>query len=118
MSVLSLTKVIELSSYEVERYFQVSTASWRVVLEVAGLLQGREAQLLKFQGMFMKSLVKIIKRSERKVTDDTGISLARTTGQRTTEMIVRSWIIESRERRDAVCQLQTIRWKIGRTLRG
>ncbi len=68
----------------------------------------------------MKSLVKIMKRAEREVTCDTEISSARTTGQRTTERIVRSWIIESLERRDAaVCQLQdAIRRKIGGSLRG
>jgi hypothetical protein len=67
----------------------------------------------------MKSLVKIMKRAQREATYDTEISSARTTGQRTTERIVRSWIIESRKRRDAaVSQLQcAIRWS-GGSLRG
>jgi hypothetical protein len=96
----------------------VSIASSRVVLEVAGLLQG-ESPATKISEDVMTRLVKIMKRAERQATYDTEISSARTTGQSTTEMIVRSWIIESRERRDAdVCQFQTIRRKIGGTMRG
>lgn len=47
----------------------------------------------------MKTPVKIIKREDRKVTHDVAISSSRTKRQRTTEVIVKSWIIESRERR-------------------
>ena len=49
----------------------------------------------------MKTPVKIIKRGDRKVTQDVPISSLRTNGQRTTEVIVKSWILESRERRRA-----------------
>ena len=49
----------------------------------------------------MKTPVKIIKREDRKVTHDVAISSSRTERQRTTEVIVKSWIIESRERRRA-----------------
>ncbi len=47
----------------------------------------------------MKTPIKIMKRDNRKVTDDAEISSARTNRQRTTEVIVKSWIIEFRERR-------------------
>jgi len=49
----------------------------------------------------MKTPIKIMKRDDRKVTDDAETSSARTKRQRTTEVIVKSWIIESRERRRA-----------------
>jgi|GEM_PF-2394414 len=49
----------------------------------------------------MKSLIKIRKRDDKKVTHDVEISLAKTNRQRTTAVIVKSWIIESRERRRA-----------------
>jgi len=42
-----------------------------------------------------------MKRDDRKVTHDAEISSAKTNPQRTTEVIVKSWIIESRERRRA-----------------
>ena len=42
-----------------------------------------------------------MKRDDRKVTHDAEISSAKTNQQRTTEVIVKSWIIESRERRRA-----------------
>jgi len=47
----------------------------------------------------MKTPIKIIKRDDRKVTHDAEISSAKTNRQRTTEVIVKSWIIESRQRR-------------------
>ena len=61
-----------------------------------------------------------MKRAEREVTGDTETSSARTSGQRRTEMTLRSWIIESRERRHAaVSQLQdAVRRKIGGAARG
>ena len=40
-----------------------------------------------------------MKREDRKVTHDVAISVTRTKRRRTTEVIVKSWIIESRERR-------------------
>jgi len=49
----------------------------------------------------MKTPIKIMKRDDRKVTHDVEISSARTKRQRTTAVIVKSWIIESRERRRA-----------------
>jgi len=49
----------------------------------------------------MKTPIKIMKREDRKVTHDVAISSTRTERQRTTEVIVKSWIIESRERRRA-----------------
>jgi hypothetical protein len=49
----------------------------------------------------MKTPVKIIKREDRKITRDVGISSSRTKRQRTTELIIKSWIMESRERRRA-----------------
>jgi hypothetical protein len=42
-----------------------------------------------------------MRREDRKVTHDSAISSTRTKRQRTTEVIVRSWILESRERRRA-----------------
>ena len=49
----------------------------------------------------MKTPIKIMKREDRKVTHDVAISSTRVKRQRTTEVIVRSWILESRERRRA-----------------
>jgi hypothetical protein len=49
----------------------------------------------------MKTPIKIMKREDRKVTHDVAISSVKTNRQRTTEVIVKSWIIESRERRRA-----------------
>jgi len=56
---------------------------------------------LQTSRVVMKTPVKIIKREDRKVTRDVAISSSRTKHQRTTEVIVKSWIIESRERRRA-----------------
>ena len=65
-----------------------------------GLFRGREeVHLLKRQVDAMKTPIKIRKREDRKITHDVAISSTRTTRQRTTEVIVKSWIIESRERR-------------------
>jgi hypothetical protein len=47
----------------------------------------------------MKTPIKIKKRDEKKVVCDTEISTARTNAQRTTEVIVKNWIVELRERR-------------------
>ena len=49
----------------------------------------------------MKTPIKIMKREDRKVRHDVAITPTRTERQRTTEVIVKSWIIESRERRQA-----------------
>ena len=53
----------------------------------------------------MKTPIRIIKRDERKVTHDKEISSARRDRQRTSEVIVKSWIIESRERRRVASNL-------------
>ena len=66
-------------------------------------LQGlEEVHLLKRQVMFMKTPIKIRKRDDRKVIHDTEPSSAKINKQRTTEVIVKNWIIESRERRRLV----------------
>ena len=65
-----------------------------------GLLRGvRSGPPAQTSGDVMKTPIKIMKRDDRKVTDDAEISSARTNRQRTTEVIVKSWIIEFRERR-------------------
>ena len=65
-----------------------------------GLFRGaRRGPPLQTSGDVMKTPIKIRKREDRKVTHDAEISSARTNRQRTTEVIVKSWIIESRERR-------------------
>ncbi len=70
------------------------------MLEVGGPLQGaRRGPPAQTSGDVMKTPIKIMK--DRKVTNDAEISSARTNRQRTTEVIVKSWIIESRERRRA-----------------
>ena len=72
------------------------------VLEVVGLfLRQEEVRLLKRQVMFLKTPIKIRKPHDTKAVHDTEISSART-AQRTTELIVKNWIIESRERRRLV----------------
>ena len=64
----------------------------------SGVRSGPPAQT---SGDVMKSPIKIVKREDRKVIHDVAISSTRTKRQRTTEVIVKSWIIESRERRRA-----------------
>lgn len=73
-----------------------------VVLEVGPLQRARRGPpASNASGVAMKTPVKIIKREDRKVTQDVLISSSRTNGKGTTEVIVKSWIIESRERRRA-----------------
>ena len=48
----------------------------------------------------MKTTIKVVKRDDRKVTPDKEIAV-RTNRERDTAVIVKSWIIESRERRRA-----------------
>ena len=70
------------------------------MLKVGGPLQGaRRGPLAQTSGDVMKTPIKIMKREDRKVTHDVAISVTRTKRRRTTEVIVKSWIIESRERR-------------------
>ncbi len=64
----------------------------------SGARRGPPAQT---SGDVMKSPIKIVKREDMKVTHDVAISSTRTKRQRTTEVIVKSWIIEFRERRRA-----------------
>jgi hypothetical protein len=72
------------------------------------------------EGDVMKTLIRVVKRRSEDNRDDTAAArLARP--QLTTEMIIKSWIIESRERRQAaLSQLQTsIGWKeLGGSARG
>jgi hypothetical protein len=49
----------------------------------------------------MKTPIKIVRREDRNVTHDVAISSTTTKRQRTPEVIVKSWIIESRKRRRA-----------------
>jgi len=73
-----------------------------VVLEVGGPLQGAtRGPPAQTSGDVMKNPIKIVRREDRKVTHDVAISSTTTKRQRTTEVIVKSWIIESRERRRA-----------------
>jgi hypothetical protein len=73
------------------------------VLELGGPLPGaRRGPPAQTSGDFMKTPIKIMKPRDRKAIHDTEISLARTNAQRTTEVIVKNWIIESRERRRLV----------------
>ena len=73
-----------------------------VVLEVGGPLQGAtRVPPAQTSGDVMKTPIKIVRREDRNVTHDVGISSTTTKRQRTTEVIVKSWIIESRERRRA-----------------
>jgi len=72
------------------------------VLEVGGPLEGvRSGPPAQTSGDVMKTPIKIMKREDRKVTRDVATSSTRSKRQRTTEVIVKSWIIESRERRRA-----------------
>ena len=72
------------------------------MLEEGGPLQGaRRGPPAHTSGDVMKTPIKIMKREDRKVTNDKASSPTRTERHRTTEVIVKSWIIESRERRRA-----------------
>ena len=72
------------------------------MLEVGGPLQGAtRGPPAQTSGDVMKNPIKIVRREDRNVTHDVGISSTTTKRQRTTEVIVKSWIVESRERRRA-----------------
>ena len=90
-------------AYELEQtFFKVSTLLLDGCARSGGLFSGREGvHPLQTSGVVMKTPVKIIKREDRKVTHDVAISSSRIKRQRTTEVIVKNWIIESRERRRA-----------------
>lgn len=59
----------------------------------------------------MKTTSKIKKRDERKVTHDATIASPITNRQPTTEMIIKTWIIESRERRAALNSPHNSVWR-------
>jgi len=69
--------------------------------------------LLELQGQVMNTPIKIVKKESRAVSQVPGVSSVRTSGPRTTESIVKSWIRESRDRRVAlVVHLRdSIQWK-------
>ena len=84
-----------------KRHIQVSTLGEWLCSKWVGLFSGRkEVHLLQISGDVMNSPIKIMKRDDR-VTPDIESSSAKTNRKRTTEVIVKSWIIESRERRRA-----------------
>jgi hypothetical protein len=71
-----------------------------VVLEVGGpLLGARGGPSARTLGQVMNTPIKIKKRDEEKVTQHAENASPLTPRRRTTEIIVKSWIIESRERR-------------------
>ncbi len=73
----------------------------------------KEVHLLKLQRDVMNRPIKIVKRDAGTVPKVPEVSSAKTNGHLTTQEIVKSWIRESRDRRDAlVTQLRdAIRWK-------
>jgi len=85
----------------------VSTLCGLVVLEVGGpLYRGdKEVHLLKPLGDVMKTAIKVVKRDDRKVRPDKELFSLRTERPRSTEVIVKGWIIQSRERRRATLSL-------------
>lgn len=72
-----------------------------VVLREGASSGARRGPPTQTSGVVMKTPVKIMKRVDQKVTHNVAIVSTRTKRQRTTELIVRSWIIEFRERRRA-----------------
>ena len=92
------------------------------MLEVGGLLQsGRGVhQTLTSEGDVMKTLIRVVKRRSEDKKDNKATAVP-VKPQLTTEMIIKSWIIESRERRQAaMSQLQSsVGWKaLGGSARG
>jgi len=94
-------------AYDYAETFSSERAMKGAVLEVGGPLQwARRGPPAQTSGDGMKTLIKIRKREKRNV-HDSEVSSARTNSQRTTEVIVKNWILESRERRRLVLnQLQ------------
>ena len=105
-----------------ERFFQVSAAKRMFVLEVGGLLAKARAESTcsTSESDVMNTLIRVVKRgSEENKGDSEAAPPAKP--RLTTEMIVKSWIIESREqRRAAMSQLQnSLGWKeLGGLARG
>ena len=81
----------------------MSTPSGTVDSKRVGRLQRGEERSTRtnFGIIFMKTLIKIKKRDDRKVTQDRNAASPVTNQQPTTEAIVKTWIRESRERRRA-----------------
>lgn len=78
-----------------------------------GFLQSaRESTRSTFEGDVMKTLIRVVKRGSEKIKHSSAAA-AQAKPRLTTETIVKSWIIESRERRRAVMsELQnSIGWK-------
>ncbi len=97
-----------------ERFFQVSAAKQMFVLEVGGLLAKARAESTcsTSEGEVMKTLIRIVKRGSEDNKGDSD-SAPPAKPRLTTEMIVKSWIGDSREqRRAAMSQLQSsLGWK-------
>lgn len=84
------------------------------MLEAGGPLQGRKRSTRSnFSVNVMNTRIKIVKKESRAVPQVADVSSLRTSGPRTTENIVKSWIRESRGRRFAlIVELRdSIRWK-------
>ena len=104
-----------------ERFFQVSAAKRMFVLEVGGLFAKARAESTcsTSESDVMKTLIRVVKRGSEDKGDSEAAPPAKS--RLTTEMIVKSWIIESREqRRAAMSQLQSsLGWKeLGGLARG
>jgi len=84
------------------------------VLEVGGLLATARAESTRsnFEGDAMKTLIRVVKRGSENIQHSSAAA-AQAKPRLTTETIVKGWIIESRERRQAVMsELQnSIGWK-------
>ncbi len=79
------------------------------VLEVGGLFAIARAESTRSnsEGVVMKTLIRVVKRGSE-INKNDSESVAPAKPRLTTEMIVKSWIIESREqRRAAMSQLQS-----------
>jgi hypothetical protein len=72
------------------------------VLVAGGPLLAKKVHLLKLKRDAMNAPIKIVKRDARTVPEVTEVSSAGTNERLTTEKIVKSWIRESRDRRQAL----------------
>ena len=115
MSISVVVDEVQTLLKKLNRYFQVGTTPRAaVVLEVSGPLQGRKRSTCSNVKInVMNTRIKIVKKDSRAVLQVADVSSSRTSGSRTTENIVKSWIRESRDRRLAlVVRLRdSIRWK-------
>ena len=81
----------------------MSAAKWQFVLEVGGLSRKSARgvhQTQTSEGDVMKTLIRVVKRGSEDSKNDTAAAPP-AKPRLTTEMIIKSWIIESRERRRA-----------------